>query len=151
MNFCTKCGGQNPANSAVCAFCANPMSVQPGNNNPNVQSDIHNPVGQQPFNSGMPPHHGDFVPQPTQQNQTNTMGIVSLILGIVALVTGCVFSPMGGIGLASIILAAIGMKKPSGKGMCLAGLIMGIVALFIAVFGSIVFFSMGVYQDMFGF
>lgn len=60
-------------------------------------------------------------------------GILSLVAGILGIVMACCCGIFGWLAipfdLAAIVLGIIGMKKNSGKGMALAGLICGIVAL----------------------
>jgi len=107
-----------------------------------------NPANQyQPFNNGAPPAQGGFVPQSPPQNKTNTLGIISLALGIISIIIGCAFSPLGAVGLVGLVLAILSMRNSQSKGLGIAGLILAIIALFIAVFGSIYFFGTGFYQE----
>jgi hypothetical protein len=59
---------------------------------------------------------------PTQA--TNTIAVISLVLGIVSFMGGLFF---GGLlfGIPAIVLGIIGMKKPGGKGLGIAGVILG--------------------------
>jgi len=83
---------------------------------PQVASMQPSPVGQQT----MP---GQVYLQP-QKQPTNGLGVASLICGIVGL---CTFLPS----IAAVILGAIGMRKPYGKGLAIAGLIIGIFGVLI--------------------
>ena len=67
------------------------------------------------------------------------MGVAALILGIVSLLMFIFHSTWAaGCGLAAVIFAAIGMKKQ--KGLSIAGLVLGIIAL---VIGLIFFLACG--------
>lgn len=78
-------------------------------------------------------------PSPTQKN--NVLSIVSLVTGIIAFLSICaVWIPVAGqicmglFGLASIITGFIGLGQvkrtmEKGKGMAIAGIILGVLAL----------------------
>ena len=53
----------------------------------------------------------------------NTISIIALICGIIGFCCGVIFGPI------AIILGAIGMKDEEGRGMAIAGLVLGIVTL----------------------
>lgn len=74
-----------------------------------------------PLAPAVPPH-----PAPTV---TNGLAIASMVVGIVAFVTG--WAPFWGIlaGVAAVVLGVIALKKPSGKGMSIAGIITGGLAV----------------------
>lgn len=63
---------------------------------------------------------GTPSPQPV-----NGLAIAALVTGIIAILTG--WAPFWGfiIGAAAIVLGIIGLRKPSGKGMAIAGLVTG--------------------------
>ena len=55
---------------------------------------------------------------------TNAMAITSLVLGILAFICGWFF--MGVVfGIAAVIFGIIGLKKPGGKGLSIAGIVTG--------------------------
>lgn len=57
-----------------------------------------------------------------EENKTNVCGIIALIFGIVGLF---IFGyPLGG---AAIVLGSVGLKTQSGKGLAIAGLVLGII------------------------
>jgi len=147
MNFCTKCGGQNQAGTNNCTFCGQQLAQSSGNSNMGAPPQGQpNNFGQPPNNLGQPPFGSGMPAQP--QNKGNALGITSLIIGIISVIIGCCFSPLGGLGLVALILGAVSIKNSDKKGLSIAGLILGIVALLIAVFGSIYFFGTGFYQDI---
>ncbi len=82
----------------------------------------------------------------------NGLAITSLILGIVAFIPGCCCAYVGGpIALGAIITGVIGMQKQEGKGMAIAGLILGGVwiALVILLLVANVGINMGNPQQRF--
>ena len=53
----------------------------------------------------------------------STISVLSLIFGIIGFCCGFIFSPF------AIIFGAIGMRREEGRGLAIAGLILGIVSL----------------------
>ena len=95
---------------------------------------------------------GNVVKTQSNDGKTNSASVTSFIISLVCLFfcwTGFL-SVMGGV--ASVILAIIGLKKTStsdekGKGFAITGLILGIILLAIGIpilIGSIVGLSLGV-------
>lgn len=75
------------------------------------------------------------------------MAVAALVLGIIGLVFGLI--PFFGwfmfpIWILAIIFGAIGLKKEQGKGMSLAGLIMGSSALLLNLFFLFFLFLVGI-------
>jgi len=72
------------------------------------------------------------------ENKSRIWGIIALILGIIALILCWV--PFLGLllGLAALIMSIIGIKKQSGKGMAIAGLVLSILALIVAIILSLI-------------
>jgi predicted Zn finger-like uncharacterized protein len=83
-------------------------------------------------------------PPPRRGGGGSGLGIASLILGITAFVPGCCCWTFVGVplALAAIVTGSIGMKNPEGKGMAVAGVVLGgvwfilIAVLFIIGFGA---------------
>jgi hypothetical protein len=69
---------------------------------------------------------GYMVPQATE---TNGPAIASLVLGIVSLFISWI--PFFGLAMpiVGLVMSSIGMKRLSGKGMAVAGLVLSIIAL----------------------
>lgn len=67
------------------------------------------------------------APQPAPAGPTNGLAVAALIVGIVAVVSGWI--PVWGVlvGAAAIVLGVLGLRKATGKGMAIAGLITGAV------------------------
>jgi len=59
-------------------------------------------------------------------------GITSLVTGIIAFLIGWIFFLSIPIGAVAVVFGALGLKKPQGKGLSIAGLITGIIGV---VFG----------------
>ena len=74
-------------------------------------------------------------PQPVPGSGSNGMALAAMIVGIASLLGGCCIGIPGG-GVA-IILGLLGMKKANvagtGKGMAMAGIICGAVALLVGI------------------
>lgn len=56
-------------------------------------------------------------------------GVASMVLGIIALVISCCAYISIPLAILAVILGAVGIKKNSGKGMAIAGLICGLISL----------------------
>lgn len=94
-------------------------------------------------------------------NSSKVMGIISLVLVIVSIVSGCLMLCCGGwVGILSAILGIAGLifgilskkKEPEASGMALAGIItsvvgilLGIVLVVMAICGAAVLLSNGGY------
>lgn len=131
--------------------------MQPGNPG-------QNPYGDQPSHGGQPPWEQSQYGQPQQPEQpgqyppapgysqgaystpagepSNTMGLVSMILGIAAIPTLCCFGLGIPLGVAAIVLGLLGKNKAdqglaSNRGQAQAGFICGIVAVALGVVGIV--------------
>lgn len=81
------------------------------------------------------------APVPAPAPQKNGMAIGALIAGIAAFVLSCVPILGFGGGIAGIVCGILGMKKgPTGKGMCIAGIILGALG----IVGAIIWMVVGV-------
>lgn len=96
-------------------------------------------------------HTPQETPKPaatTGPQPTNGLAIAALVTGIIAVVTG--WTPFWGliIGAAAIILGAIGLRKPGGRGMSIAGIVTGGIgalwSLVVTIFLIIAFATLGV-------
>lgn len=68
------------------------------------------------------------TPSPsTGPSTTNGLAIAALIVGIVAVISG--WAPFWGVivGAAAVVLGVLGLKKPGGRGMSIAGIITGAI------------------------
>ena len=111
--------------------------TQPDNNGQNEQNTSQSQqytgeytsaqyTAEQTYNQNQQPY-GSVQPQ-----ETGAMAIVSLIMGILSIVTCCV-----GIGLifgiVAIILAGISLSKKRGKGVSIGGLVTGIIGTLLSL------------------
>lgn len=81
-------------------------------------------------NSGQNSYHHEV-----ESTQGQGYGIASLCLGIVGLLLSCWLPVIGFIlPVLAIVFGVIGIKYPSGKGMAIAGLILGCIGVIPALF-----------------
>lgn len=81
------------------------------------------------------------APAAPAAHPTNGLAIASLVTGVLALLTGFIFIGFA-LGVAAIILGAIGLRKQGGKGMSIAGIVTGALGLFTSlVIGAIALFA----------
>lgn len=132
---CLKCG-KECGNENFCSNCGAPLIKEPGNAAPvNVENSNYQPYGNTTPNqnfaaqtSYVPNNHFD-----QQKNSKNPCGILALILGLV----GLFFSCIGFFGLLldiiAIILGIIGSIKNYKKGTSIAGIVCGIIGVFMFI------------------
>lgn len=103
---------------------------------------------------------GAPVPQPAQiisvavqqpvASQTNGLAIASMVTGIFSVLTS--FFAIGFIaGVVALVLGIIGVKKPTGKGMAIAGIATGSAAILIASILFMIGFMIGFVQGISGY
>ena len=70
-------------------------------------------------------------------NERNGLSIASLVLGLIGIVAWLL--PLAGypVTIVAIVLGAKGMKQQSGRGMAIAGLVLGIVFLVLTLINSV--------------
>lgn len=84
----------------------------------------------------------DYEPRPRRQSGGgNGLAITSLVLGILAFFPGCCCYMWIPLSLGAIITGSIGMKNPNGKGMAIAGVVLGCCAL--ALYAVLVVIGIG--------
>ena len=121
MNFCTKCGTQNAAGITFCTSCGN-----------NVAESQYQQQYQQP----QPQYQQPVYQQPAVvDNPGNTLGIVSLILGIASIVFA-----FGLLGIVGIVLAKSSNTKQTEAGLPTLGTAKGgMITSIIGLVGGILF------------
>lgn len=79
------------------------------------------------------------APAPVSPTPTNGLAVAALVTGIVAVITGWV--PFWGllVGVAAVVLGILGLKKATGKGMAIAGLVTGAVGALWGLLVSVLF------------
>ena len=113
---------------------------QNGYEQSNVEQNAVEQSGVDNYNNYYQDYTQDFREQPvvqtTQTEEKNTLAIVSLILGIVSIVTGCCGSGfLFGVGG---IICAVFANKQNKTGMGKAGMITSIIGLVLSVIVTIV-------------
>ena len=130
-----------------------PYDQAPYDQAPYSQDPYYNPTYQQAPYPHQPPYQQypdpySYPPQPPQNGGVSALAVVSLVLGIMALIIS--LFPILNIGslifgVAGIILAIIGLRgikqgKNSGKGIAIAGIVVSSIAVVVAA--AILIFSM---------
>ena len=119
--FCSQCGEKNPDDSKFCSKCGAALVA-----------------------AAEPAPEAAYTPPPSAAaggKRTSGMSIAALILGILGIIS---FWPLS---ILAIIFGAIGIsqinKDPSlkGKGMAMAGLVMGIVAIAVWILVAVVWWG----------
>ncbi len=136
--YCPKCGVSSEG--AYCLTCGDLLS--PGAY-PYQSQSAPPQTAYPPPQPGQPQYYNPYQynqyqpypqPYPMPQRQDNTLGIISLILGIVSFFTGIIFSVL------AIVVGYIGMKRD--QKYALAGLVLGVITLILNILLLIFFFSM---------
>lgn len=72
------------------------------------------------------------------QQDVSAMAVASMILGILSVLTGCVFCLGGVLAILAVIFSGVSFSSPKGgRGMAVAGFVTGIVGVIIAVIYTI--------------
>ena len=130
--ICQKCGKELNENFQVCPYCGSPIQQDV-----NIQRNAsYNYGNQQMPQSGSYSYenHSDYAQQPKKKN---TIGILSLILGIAGLLLSCVIVGIVP-AIAAVVLGIIGIVKNNGKGQSIAGIVCGIIGILIFLFALII-------------
>ncbi|MFF0151307.1 DUF4190 domain-containing protein [Micromonospora sp. NPDC005203] len=122
-------GQQDPYGAPQPPYGQQPTSGQPYGQPPAYQD----PYGQQQPQYGSAPGYPN-AGYPQAQGQNNTLGLVSMILGIAAIPLLCCFSLGIPVGIAAVVTGYLARKKvaqgqASNAGQAKAGLICGAVAV----------------------
>lgn len=91
------------------------------------------------------------TPEPVQQppaKDQKGLAIASLVLGILALLTSCLWFCGGPFSIVGIVLGVLGLKS-SGRGMAIAGIVLSAVGLLILIVLTVVGAVLGSSGDIF--
>lgn len=83
-------------------------------------------------------HQSQMSYQTEQPAQTNTLAIISLVLGIISIVAGCCFAWVGCLFGIGGIICAVFAKKQGTSGMATAGLVCSIIGIIMGIAVTIV-------------
>lgn len=105
--FCPKCGTENTTNSKFCPNCGESMGEGAANNTVATSTGV----------------------------KTNGLAVAGFVTGLSSLLINF----MGLVGLVALILSAVGLTKTGpgkdkGRGMAVAGLILGIISVIYGIF-----------------
>lgn len=82
-------------------------------------------------------------------NERNGLSIASLVLGLIGIVAWLL--PLAGypVTIVAIVLGVKGMKQQSGRGMAIAGLVLGIVFLVLTLINSVLGAYLGAMEKLY--
>ena len=118
MKYCAKCGNELEQGDKYCINCGEPVETPPTDN-----------FGTQTHYQGPP--------------QTSGMGITSFVLALISLFLPIPYLDVA-IGVVAVVLAIIVISKQPKKGLAIAGLIIGLLA----VIGGLSLLVEGGYDDI---
>ena len=144
--FCSNCGREIADDSKVCGYCGTPVGGSRqeteyhqtqniyGEPKANYSGQAENPYSNSQYQGT--PGTGYGTPQNMDGGATG-MGIASMILGIVALLTSCCVSELWLtfiLAAASIVLGILALQKHTGgRGMAIAGIVCSCVSLVLGI------------------
>lgn len=130
--ICQKCGKELNENFQVCPYCGSPIQQDV-----NIQQNASYNYGNQQMPQSGSYSYGNQSNYAQQPKKKNTIGILSLILGIAGLLLSCVIVGIVP-AIASVVLGIIGIVKNNGKGQSIAGIVCGIIGILIFLFALII-------------
>lgn len=123
--FCYNCGNQLKDGDRFCDKCGLPVEASAkAAEEMAEQSDAAAPAPE-PAPQYAPPR---YAPSQPGAGESNLMGILSLISGIISIIFGWVPFLMFVPEVLAVIFGIVGIVKKSGKGMAIAGIVLGGVA-----------------------
>lgn len=75
----------------------------------------------------------DYDDRPPSRGGVGAASILALVVGILAFLSSCCWPASIVLGIISQILGGIGMRNPNGKGMAVAGMILGGIGLLVGL------------------
>ena len=130
--ICQKCGKELNENFQVCPYCGSPIQQDV-----NIQQNTSYNYGNQQMPQSGSYSYGNQANYAQQPKKKNTIGILSLILGIAGLLLSCVIVGIVP-AIAAVVLGIIGIVKNNGKGQSIAGIVCGIIGILIFLFALII-------------
>ena len=130
--ICQKCGKELNENFQVCPYCGSPIQQDV-----NIQQNASYNYGNHQMQQSGSYSYGNQANYAQQPKKKNTIGILSLILGIAGMLLSCVIVGIVP-AIASVVLGIIGIVKNNGKGQSIAGIVCGIIGILIFLFALII-------------
>ena len=130
--ICQKCGKELNENFQVCPYCGSQIQQDV-----NIQQNASYNYGNQQMPQSGSYSYGNQANYAQQPKKKNTIGILSLILGIAGLLLSCVIVGIVP-AIAAVVLGIIGIVKNNGKGQSIAGIVCGIIGILIFLFALII-------------
>lgn len=161
MYICRGCGNFMEENERVCSSCGTPRGEEPKSETPPETEPLHGTVPQRaesaPFGEvppkpeapaeaasapQAPPVYGPYA-RPVPQAKTNGLAIAGLICSGLGLHT-CGLTAVAGLILSLLALRQIRERGEKGKGVAVAGVVIGAVIL---VFFAVCLLSLSLFAD----
>ena len=115
------------------------------NGNNNYGSVPQGDAPQPTYENGIPnPYGNPYDPQPQPDNsESKALAIASMVVGIASVVVCCCISYVGlAAGIVAIVLGVISIKQQrAGKGMAIAGIVLGAVTIVVVIVCLILYYS----------
>ena len=136
--ICQKCGKELNNDFQICPYCGSAIQSTVNNHQfqQNQQNTYYNYGNQQMPQSGSY-RYGNQANYAQHPKKKNTIGILSLILGIAGMLLSCVIVGIVP-SIAAVVLGIIGIVKNNGKGQSIAGIVCGIIGILIFLFALII-------------
>ncbi|WP_123680816.1 hypothetical protein [Curtobacterium sp. PhB115] len=95
-----------------------------------------------PASIGVPTEGALMTTPGSAPAQTNTLGIVSLVLGIIGVLGGFFIAIIGVVaGIVGLVLGILARRRGGSRGMILAGIVLSAIAIVIGIVGYIITFA----------
>ena len=146
--FCRECGTKNEDDAKFCRNCGLPIvpieetvaDGQPG------AAQQAGPQTGMPY--GQPGPQAAYAAQGNMTKPTSASAVLSLIFGIISVVFCFTIVFSIGFGIAAIILSVTDRKKNGSSGLTIAGLVLGIIGISLALLIVIWFFASGEFSRL---
>ena len=135
--FCYNCGNQLKDGDRFCDKCGLP--VEASAKAAEEMAEKSNPGTQEPAAEPAPQYAPPrYAPAQPEAGESNLMGILSLISGIISIIFGWVPFLMFVPEVLAVIFGIVGIVKKSGKGMAIAGIVLGGVAFLLTTMMTLI-------------
>ena len=144
-------GGQPPPYGSQPPAYGSPQPPPYGSQPPAYGSPPPPPYGSQPRAYGSQPQPGDYYGQPAYGYPKNSLGVWSLVLGIVGIVLSCgLFAGIPAIITGHLARKAVAQGQANNGGMATAGIVLGWIAtigMVLLIIALIAFLPSGNWSD----